>query len=138
MKFHHINTINESESEDDPFADPNPSDLKKYLGKLRAQAKRRLKVYRWLTVEWQIINTNLCTITGEKAALWPCVWLSDLRPSWTRIGAWQISPGVISNPSLHNILDDLNTEKYVSSASRDLTQTIERVKLQIKLAKNAK
>lgn len=127
----------ESEDDEDPFADPNPIELEIYLAKLQAQAIRR---NRYSNTYWHELralsrNNELGSITGEDATVNDCFEEEDLSPGWTRIGDWQLSPGVMEDPRLQNVVDMIKTDEAVDVASGDLWRKIAWVQRQIKLAK---
>lgn len=134
MKFHHI-----TESEDDPFADPNPVDLEVYLAKLHARLERYSTYWEvgWIDLRKLSRNNELGSITGEDVTVNDCNELANLTPGWTKIGDWQLSPGVMADPQLLHIVDRIRANEVVYAASGDLWKKIEQVTRRIKLAKKA-
>ena len=130
MKFHHIN---ESE-EEDPFADPNPTDLTVYLAKLKAQRSRAAE-YRHLQ-SWKIheLVVVLHDATGEKDSLYYCPTTTSLHAGWTKVGLWQLSPRVMAEPSIHWVIQALTKMESENKSWDDLNKRIKLIKNQIQLA----
>ena len=127
MKFHHIN-----ESENGSFSDPNPSDLKAYLAKLRAQDDRIVK-------SGNLFDTHenremLRSITGEEDTLETCYSNSDKLSGWTRVGVHQVSPVVMSDPSLRWFIDKLRSVHAFTIMHDDLLDKIHTVNQQVQRA----
>ena len=138
MKFHHINrSIIESAKEDDPFADSNPTDLKVYLAKLEAQRSRAHSYTRITGLHILEFEQSLRAATGESSSICIVSILTPLRPGWTCIGCWQLSPRAMSEPSVSWIIHYLSADEHDRAARADICKKLNLVKKQIKLAKDA-
>ena len=137
MRLTDLSQLTESD-EDDPFADPNPTDLKMYLAKLRFKLSRANHFYSMFDREFEEINNILVATTGEPYAFGTCRYgKQTLRSGWTLFGKWQVSPAAMAEPSLRYVIDKIRAAAHLSVSADNLKRTINHVKRQIKLAKDA-
>lgn len=128
MKFHHINHAL-TEAEDDPFADPTPTDLKVYLDKLKAQHLRLTRRIKPMHNELKKYNKQIGAVTGEALAVDKCYVPEELHPEWTQIGDYQVSPKVIANSSLLWFIHELKTIELVIATREDIEGSMEEINI---------
>ena len=137
MNLSQILNLNESDV-DDPFADPrgnlSSSDLVHLLDKLETQAVTLAA--RRDTIKYPVnFNNMLCDVTGETSAIVYDdlgVTSKPLDSGWVHIHHYDVSPGVMADPSLKWFVHGLQQMGVTHKTYLDIQNKIKNVRLQIK------